>query len=265
AGFPARCALAATDVADAGARSRRRRALSRDRRADRAAVRAAAPERNGCRQHLRRCDARGAWPQRRRRTARLGPGDAGLAARARRDPRHAPRPALAVVLVGLFLDQRGAELAVDIALDRGALVVAHVDRAREFHETGVECLFLLLDADAVLDVPQRLVHRTQPCALVGDVDARGRVRRPGRVEHFQLGAHIGELGRIADALGLDLEDGDLVDQLAEGNGCGYGAHARLVRTESAQCSRPPVVSAAPPSYDARLAIGPRARRGAAVH
>src|SRR5690349_4277022 len=37
----------------------------------------------------------------------------------------------AIVLVGLFLDQRRAELFVDGALDLGALVVADVDRARE--------------------------------------------------------------------------------------------------------------------------------------
>jgi hypothetical protein len=44
------------------------------------------------------------------------------------------------------------------------------------------------------------------------------VRHPGLLQRRQLVAHIGQLGRIGDALGLDLQDGDLVEQLAEGDG-----------------------------------------------
>src|SRR5690348_5916048 len=50
--------------------------------------------------------------------------------------------------------------------------------------------------------------------------------RPGLVEHAQLGAHVGELAWVGNALGLDLEDRDLVDQFAEGDGdrkFGHGA------------------------------------------
>ena len=60
------------------------------------------------------------------------------------------RPELpsAVLLVGLFLDQPRAELQVDALLDRGALVVGDVDRARELDEVAVEGLPRFLVADA---------------------------------------------------------------------------------------------------------------------
>jgi len=44
------------------------------------------------------------------------------------------------------------------------------------------------------------------------------VCHPGLLQRRQLLAHIGQLALVADALGLDLQDRDLVQQLAEGNG-----------------------------------------------
>src|SRR5699024_8178391 len=132
----------------------------------------------------------------------------------------------AIILIGLFLDQRRAELEVDRALDRGALVVAHVHRTRQFDEPVVERLVLFLEADAVLDVPQGLVDLLEFGALGGNVGLRCRMSAPRRLQRLQLAPHIGPLGFVMDALGLDLQDRDLVDQLAEGYRYFYRVHGR---------------------------------------
>jgi hypothetical protein len=79
-------------------------------------------------------------------------------------------------------------------------------------------LGFLLEPDPVFDVPEKFVDGLEPGALRPDVDARRRVRRPSLVEQSKFGAHVGELASVGHAFGLDFEDRDLVDQLAEGNG-----------------------------------------------
>ena len=123
-----------------------------------------------------------------------------------------------VVLVGLLFHVAGTQRQVDGLLDARALIVLDVDAARQLHERIVESLRLLFQADVVFDVPQALIDRLQLGTQRGDVQCRGRVRRPGAVQRVQLIAHIGQLGRIAHALGLDLQDGDLVQQFTEGHG-----------------------------------------------
>src|SRR6185312_9590935 len=63
--------------------------------------------------------------------------------------------------------------------------------------------------------------------LVGDVRCRCPIGSPGRAQQLQLLAHVRELARIGHPFGLDLEDGELVDQLAMGNGDRDQAHRRL--------------------------------------
>ena len=55
--------------------------------------------------------------------------------------------ALAIGRVGLLLDDRRVQLQVDALLDSGALIVAQVDRARQFDEAGIKALLRLVPAD----------------------------------------------------------------------------------------------------------------------
>src|SRR5690606_9968534 len=47
---------------------------------------------------------------------------------------------------------------------------------------------------------------------------RGRVRHPGALQRGQFLADVADLGRVGHALGLDLQDRDLVQQFAVGDG-----------------------------------------------
>src|SRR5690348_3427645 len=118
--------------------------------------------------------------------ARSGDGPGVLIRSPRRSACPCVRRRTAVVLVRFFLDQRRAELLVDRALDLGALVVADVDRARELDELRVEGLGFLLEANAVLDVPERFVDASERGALIHDVFARRVVDVPRRVEEIEL-------------------------------------------------------------------------------
>src|SRR5690606_35858088 len=95
----------------------------------------------------------------------------------------------AVVLVGLLLDEVGTELRVDRPFQRRALVVAHVHRACERDELLVELPRALLDADVVLDAPQRLVHALEPGTLLRHgIDARQR--GPDAVQQVEFATHV---------------------------------------------------------------------------
>ena len=115
----------------------------------------------------------------------------------------------------LFLDDRRVAAAVDLALDRRPAVVGDVDGARQRDEPFAEIARLLAQADLVLDVPQLFVDRGEfglERRQVGAVEPRlAELRR----EQRELAAHVGELVGIVDPPLLDLQDGDLVDQLAD--------------------------------------------------
>src|SRR5579862_7655519 len=136
------------------------------------------------------------------------------------------RSASAVLLVGLLLDQPRAEQGVDALLDGGTLVVGQVDRARQLDEVAVEALLGLLVADAVLDVPQPLVDVLQGTLLDAELVRRGAALAPGLLEQRQFQFHVGELAGLHDARLLDAQDGDLVEQLARGDGYQDVLHAR---------------------------------------
>src|SRR2546421_7873308 len=70
-------------------------------------------------------------------------------------------PSLPILPVRLLFNQPRPEQHIDALLDRRALVVAHVHRARQLDEIAIEALFGLLVADAILDVPQPLVDLLQ--------------------------------------------------------------------------------------------------------
>src|SRR5262249_34523388 len=114
-------------------------------------------------------------------------------------------------LVGLLLDQARPRCNVDRLLDAGALVVKPIDRARELDERRTEIAARVAVADGVLDLPQLRVH---PLELGGEPRKLGDVAEADGTQRRKLARDVLELTRIRDALGLDLEDGDLVDQLA---------------------------------------------------
>lgn len=67
---------------------------------------------------------------------------------------------------------------------------------------------------AVLDRPQREIDPLQLAAKAGEFRARGNVLRQRGVEGSQFAAHVGAPEFIGDAIALDFENGDLVDQFA---------------------------------------------------
>src|SRR6185369_12168349 len=105
---------------------------------------------------------------------------------------------------------------VDGALEGGAAVVRPVDRASELDEARPEVLTPLTEAKLVLDVPQLLVHLPQLRRQSRQL--RRLSQAPARLgQRLQLGADVPELGGVADALALDLQDGQPVEQVAGGH------------------------------------------------
>src|SRR3546814_7757380 len=70
------------------------------------------------------------------------------------------------------------------------------------------------------------------------------MRHPGLFQRRQLVVDVGQLGLVGHALGLDLQDGDLVEQLAERHGNGDFGHGPFTTGKTA-CSVPP--SPCPPT------------------
>ncbi len=82
-----------------------------------------------------------------------------------------------------------------------------------------------LVAQLVLDVPHALVDCLQLLLQHGQRRLTLQLLLQQRQQAVQLGAHVAQLGRIVDAFGLDLENGDLVDQLADRYRGQDGVHA----------------------------------------
>src|SRR4029079_9590899 len=102
----------------------------------------------------------------------------------------------------------------EVSLDRRTAVVRPVDAARQLDELGVERALRLLLAQAVLDLPQREVDLFQLDERGGDVALGERRRLPGLAQQVELAADVRELRGIGHPLGLDLEDAELVEELA---------------------------------------------------
>src|SRR5438270_4541300 len=93
---------------------------------------------------------------------------------------------LAVWLIGLLFDEPGSELEVHALLDGGALVVGDVDLACQLDEFAVERLLRLLAADAILDVPQALVHLLQRALVLRHVEGRAAAIAPRPLQQVEL-------------------------------------------------------------------------------
>ena len=124
----------------------------------------------------------------------------------------------AVGRMHLLLDDLRAEQHVDLAFDRCPPVVEDVDVAGELDELGVEALFRLVLALGVLDVPEELVHRLQ-VRLQPDVGLAPAEHRVGDLpQRLQFTDDVRRSRRVGNAVALDLQDGDLVDQFSGGHG-----------------------------------------------
>ncbi len=81
-----------------------------------------------------------------------------------------------------------------------------------------KALAALAVALAVLDVPQQRVDRLQLGEQRRIVGLAGQFARLDGFKKIELHLHIGQLGRVGDPLALQAQDGDLVEQLAGGDG-----------------------------------------------
>ena len=120
-----------------------------------------------------------------------------------------------IILVRFFLDKVGTRGEVDLLLQLGAAIVGDVNGAGKFNETVAKTAGGLFGADIVLDVPELGIHPAQPVCQLHQLVAVEHPATDKRTQGLQLGRHILQLGLVADPLRLDLEDGDLVDDLTD--------------------------------------------------
>jgi len=123
-----------------------------------------------------------------------------------------PPLTITVLGIGLLLNQRRAGDIVDRALDLGPLVVGLIDGASKLDELVVKLLPLFLHPDPIFDLPKLRVDRLELGFEIGLPVALCRSRQ---VEKFLL--DVDEFESVGDALGLDLQDADLVENLTDAN------------------------------------------------
>ena len=115
---------------------------------------------------------------------------------------------------------------VDVVFHRHPLAIGLVDATRQLDEGIVEGLRGLALAQGILDVPPPQVDRLELLLELMQLRCPLYLGGQQRLQAFQLGTHIGQLAGIVDALGLDLQDGDLVDEFANRNRGKDGIHAK---------------------------------------
>src|SRR5215471_4135849 len=100
-------------------------------------------------------------------------------------------------------------------LDARPHVIDLIDTARQLDEALAEILARLELADFVLNLPKGRVYDPQLAREAVDlVSVEARLGLDA-AQQIELPGNIGSLGAVGDAVVLDLEDGDLVDQLAD--------------------------------------------------
>ena len=124
-------------------------------------------------------------------------------------------PLAGIVLVRFFLDKVGARGKVELILQLGAAVVDDLNGASNFNETVAKTASGFFGADIVLDVPELGIHPAQPVCQLHQLVAVEHPATDKRTQGLQLGHHILQLGLVADPRRLDLENGDLVDDLTD--------------------------------------------------
>src|SRR5471030_582209 len=128
-----------------------------------------------------------------------------------------------VRLIALFFDQLGAQRQIECPLDHPALVIALVNRTRQFDESFVEAADAFVVADAVLDLPQAFIQGLEPRRQRRSLGA-GQHRSGDLAQQAQFPCGIGSRRFGRQPFDLDLQDGDLVDQFAPGGGYMGNAH-----------------------------------------
>src|SRR5262249_51833287 len=100
-------------------------------------------------------------------------------------------------------------------LDACPRVIDLIDTARQLDEALAEILARLELADFVLNLPKGRIYDPQlPRESVDLVSVKARLGLDA-AQQVELPGDIRSLGAVSDAVALDFEDGDLVDQLAD--------------------------------------------------
>lgn len=127
---------------------------------------------------------------------------------------------------------------IDPPLDRGPLVVGAIDRARKSDEGVVERSFPLLFPYSILDLPDGFVQSAQ-FLLQQFYSLPLHGRRGERQKRLQFPHDIVARRSVMQSIGLDLQDGDLVDQFAPRNRDGRSGQA----VRNGRIHRSPIFSA----------------------
>ncbi len=139
-----------------------------------------------------------------------------------------------VIFVGLLFDDLRPQLLVDPLLDRRALIVVDVDGARQLDEsTGRKVLSRSLSRMSSSMVHSRPFTSSQRLLIGADVRPARDWPPPGLFQQRSGSWRtFASFLRIAHALRLDAQDGDLVQQLA---GARWGTRMSFTRTSYASC------------------------------
>jgi hypothetical protein len=121
-------------------------------------------------------------------------------------------------VVGLLLDEIGAELEIDGTLELRAPIVEPVDTASQRDELAVELTPPFLDPNTVLYFPELGVDKLELSLL--HLDRRAGIARtvPDLPERGAFVLDVTELDRVVHTLRLDVEDGEAIDEVADRQG-----------------------------------------------
>src|SRR5574337_357817 len=122
-----------------------------------------------------------------------------------------------VLSIGFFLDETGTGKLADGALDGRAPVVPEIDGPREPDEIRPEILPALAVPELVLHLPELAIHLPEFRRQLPQTVRRRDLPVSDRAQVLEFLPDMNQPGRVADLIGLDLQDRDLVDQLPRGN------------------------------------------------
>src|SRR6202012_5551560 len=116
-----------------------------------------------------------------------------------------------------FLEQIAVQKFVDLPLSRGPAVIRLIDRARQSDELIAKIFVAFEVADIVLDVPERGIDLLELKREFEQARRRLEIPVADALQNRMLATHIGEFRWIGHAFELDIENSQLVDELARGN------------------------------------------------
>jgi hypothetical protein len=104
---------------------------------------------------------------------------------------------------------------IDLVLHSGSFIVGLIDAAGECDEAGAEIPLCFEFADLVLGLPKRDVEQLELSYMRFHARCIETRLRTDCAQAREFGRDVAQFGRIADPLGLDLQDSDLVDQFTD--------------------------------------------------